>query len=144
MAAGGRWRCGWLVYARLLGLPLPALPYAAATPPVPVLPPQGYCLYRLPVAAAAMRAARAAGARVSIDLASFEVVERCWTALDSLLQVRCCGAGQPAAGALLRRSLRRGAWAGCAPAWRAQRVRSSRQPMLQQAARDSQQVAGQS
>lgn len=53
---------------------------------------EGYCLYRLPVAAAAMRAAHAAGARVSLDLASFEVVQNCWAALDSLLQV-CRGAG---------------------------------------------------
>ncbi|PRW45269.1 sugar kinase [Chlorella sorokiniana] len=49
---------------------------------------EGYCLYRLPVAAAAMRAAHAAGARVSLDLASFEVVQSCWAALDSLLQER--------------------------------------------------------
>ena len=48
---------------------------------------EGYSLYRLPVAAAAMRAAHAAGARVSLDLASFEVVQTCWAALDSLLQV---------------------------------------------------------
>ncbi|KAI7846386.1 hypothetical protein COHA_000097 [Chlorella ohadii] len=49
---------------------------------------EGYSLYRLPVAAAAMRAAHAAGARVSLDLASFEVVQNCWAALDSLLQER--------------------------------------------------------
>lgn len=53
---------------------------------------EGYSLYRLPVAAAAMRAAHAAGARVSLDLASFEVVQNCWAALDSLLQVRLGGA----------------------------------------------------
>ena len=52
---------------------------------------EGYSLYRLPVAAAAMRAAHAAGARVSLDLASFEVVQSCWAALDSLLQVRLAG-----------------------------------------------------
>lgn len=52
---------------------------------------EGYSLYRLPVAAAAMRAAHAAGARVSLDLASFEVVQNCWAALDSLLQVRVGG-----------------------------------------------------
>lgn len=52
---------------------------------------EGYCLYRQPVAAAAMRAAKAAGASVCIDLASFEVVQNCWAALDSLLQVRAAG-----------------------------------------------------
>ncbi|KAI3426463.1 hypothetical protein D9Q98_008830 [Chlorella vulgaris] len=49
---------------------------------------EGYCLYRVHVAAAAMRAARARGARVSLDLASFEVVANCWAALCSLLQER--------------------------------------------------------
>jgi sugar/nucleoside kinase (ribokinase family) len=53
---------------------------------------EGYSLYRPKVAAAAMRAARAAGARVSLDLASFEVVKNCWAQLDSLLQVRCAAA----------------------------------------------------
>lgn len=58
---------------------------------------EGYSLYRPEVAAAAMRAARAAGARVSLDLASFEVVKNCWAQLDSLLQVRCGAADAPAA-----------------------------------------------
>ena len=35
---------------------------------------EGYCLYRPQVAVAAMRAARAVGGKVSLDLASFEVV----------------------------------------------------------------------
>ena len=46
---------------------------------------EGYCLYRSRVAAAAMRAAAAAGAAVSLDLASFEVVARCWRQLDEEL-----------------------------------------------------------
>ncbi|KAL4853031.1 putative sugar kinase [Chlorella vulgaris] len=49
---------------------------------------EGYCLYRVHVAAAAMRAARARGAKLSLDLASFEVVANCWAALCSLLQER--------------------------------------------------------
>jgi sugar/nucleoside kinase (ribokinase family) len=49
---------------------------------------EGYCLYRSAVAAAAMRAARARCARVSLDLASFEVVARCWRQLGDLLAER--------------------------------------------------------
>ncbi|KAL4448150.1 hypothetical protein ABPG75_005369 [Micractinium tetrahymenae] len=59
-----------------------------ASAPWALLHCEGYCLYRAEVAAAAMRAARAAGARVSIDLASFEVICKCWGRLDHLLQDR--------------------------------------------------------
>lgn len=47
---------------------------------------EGYTLYRPAVAEAAMRAARAAGGRVSLDLASFEVVRSCFGALLGLLR----------------------------------------------------------
>ena len=46
---------------------------ASGQPPIALLHCEGYCLYRVAMAAAAMRAARARGARVSLDLASFEV-----------------------------------------------------------------------
>ncbi|EFN56268.1 hypothetical protein CHLNCDRAFT_57678 [Chlorella variabilis] len=61
---------------------------ASGQPPIALLHCEGYCLYRVAMAAAAMRAARARGARVSLDLASFEVVANCWTQLGSLLQER--------------------------------------------------------
>ena len=56
-------------------------------PRLALLHAEGYCLYRVAVAAAAMRAAHARGAQVSLDLASFEVVASCWSQLGSLLQV---------------------------------------------------------
>lgn len=49
---------------------------------------EGYALYRPAALQAAMRGARAAGARVSLDLASFEVVERCWEGLSAVLEAR--------------------------------------------------------
>ena len=60
---------------------------ADAPSPWALLHCEGYCLYCAAVAASAMRAAHAAGALVSIDLASFEVVANCWQHLDALLQV---------------------------------------------------------
>lgn len=64
----------------------------AGTPPTPpavaLLHCEGYSLYRPAVAATAMRAVRAAGGRVSLDLASFEALHRCWGALESLLGER--------------------------------------------------------
>ena len=66
----------------------PGAEACAPAGPLALLHCEGYCLYRAGVAAAAMHAAHAAGARVSIDLASFEVVQSCWAALDGLLQVR--------------------------------------------------------
>lgn len=79
-------------------MPAPGASGAAPAGPLALLHCEGYCLYRAPVAAAAMRAARAAGARISIDLASFEVVQRCWAALEGLLQVggRSCWYAVPA------------------------------------------------
>ncbi|GAB4817507.1 hypothetical protein N2152v2_004553 [Parachlorella kessleri] len=47
---------------------------------------EGYCLYRPQVAVAAMRAARAAGGKVSLDLASFEVVRGCLGVLMDILR----------------------------------------------------------
>lgn len=38
---------------------------------------EGYCLYRAQLAREAMAAAKAAGALVSLDLASFECVQNC-------------------------------------------------------------------
>lgn len=67
---------------------------AAARGPWGLLHCEGYCLYRAEVAGAAMRAARAAGARVSLDLASFEVIHKCWARLDQLLQVRRGSSGR--------------------------------------------------
>ncbi|PSC70913.1 carbohydrate kinase [Micractinium conductrix] len=61
---------------------------ADAPGPWALLHCEGYCLYCAAVAASAMRAAHAAGALVSIDLASFEVVANCWQHLDALLQER--------------------------------------------------------
>ncbi|KAK9829366.1 hypothetical protein WJX72_005432 [[Myrmecia] bisecta] len=46
---------------------------------------EGYTLYRPQLAAEAMRRARQAGAQVSMDLASFEVIRNCTSALQSLL-----------------------------------------------------------
>jgi sugar/nucleoside kinase (ribokinase family) len=46
---------------------------------------EGYCLYRPAFAAGAMRAARAAGAKVSLDLASFEVVRARFAELSAIL-----------------------------------------------------------
>jgi sugar/nucleoside kinase (ribokinase family) len=43
-------------------------------------------LYRPAVTQEAMRRARAAGSRTSLDLASFEVVDRCWAVLTGLLE----------------------------------------------------------
>jgi sugar/nucleoside kinase (ribokinase family) len=63
---------------------------SSAGAPLALLHCEGYCLYRSAVAAAAMRAARARAARVSLDLASFEVVGRCWAQLNDLLQVGSC------------------------------------------------------
>ncbi|KAL4449369.1 hypothetical protein ABPG77_007013 [Micractinium sp. CCAP 211/92] len=59
---------------------------SSAPGPWALLHCEGYCLYRAEVAAAAMRVARAVGARVSLDLASFEVIFSCWARLDELLQ----------------------------------------------------------
>ena len=46
---------------------------------------EGYTLYRPELAEAAMRAAKARGALVSLDLASFEVVRNCRDALRRIL-----------------------------------------------------------
>lgn len=47
---------------------------------------EGYCLYRASLAKAAMHSVRRAGAvKVSLDLASFEVVRNCWSVLNSIL-----------------------------------------------------------
>lgn len=47
---------------------------------------EGYCLWRPQLALGAMRAAREAGAQVSLDLASFEVVQSCQDTLLKLLR----------------------------------------------------------
>lgn len=47
---------------------------------------EGYSLYRPGVAVGAMRTVRTAGGRVSLDLASFEVVRNCWKALKDILE----------------------------------------------------------
>jgi sugar/nucleoside kinase (ribokinase family) len=47
---------------------------------------EGYCLYRPQLAREAMAAAKAAGALVSLDLASFECVQSCGAALLGLLR----------------------------------------------------------
>lgn len=47
---------------------------------------EGYCLYRPDLARVVMRRARAVGATVSLDLASFEVVSNCLGALTSILE----------------------------------------------------------
>lgn len=46
---------------------------------------EGYSLYKPAVTLESMRAARAAGAVISLDLASFEVVRGCWEALKAIL-----------------------------------------------------------
>lgn len=46
---------------------------------------EGYCLYRPQLTQAAMEVARKAGALVSLDLASFELVRNCRSALQRLL-----------------------------------------------------------
>ena len=69
-------------------LPAAAAAAALAAGRPALLHAEGYCLYRPGVAAAAMRAARGAGAAVSLDLASFEVVRGCWGALEALLDQR--------------------------------------------------------
>eukprot|EP00884_Botryococcus_braunii_P009420 jgi/Botrbrau1/1847/Bobra.146_1s0041.1 len=47
---------------------------------------EGYILYKPKLAVAALRCARDAGALVSMDLASFELVCNCWSLLAELLQ----------------------------------------------------------
>lgn len=47
---------------------------------------EGYCLYRADLARAVMRRARELGAKVSLDLASFEVVSNCVASLTSILE----------------------------------------------------------
>ncbi|KAH7623985.1 putative sugar kinase [Nannochloris sp. 'desiccata'] len=42
---------------------------------------EGYSLYKIDVAEATMRSAREAGSKISLDLASFEIVNNCWEAL---------------------------------------------------------------
>lgn len=71
---------------------------------------EGYCLYRPAVTAAAMRAAHAAGARVSLDLASFEVIANCWGRLDSLLQVRPAALEQGRGAGQWGRAVGQGGW----------------------------------
>jgi sugar/nucleoside kinase (ribokinase family) len=46
---------------------------------------EGYALFNPPVVAAAVAGAKAAGAALALDLASFEVVQACRSQLDSLL-----------------------------------------------------------
>ena len=46
---------------------------------------EGYSLYKPSITLESMRAARKAGAVISLDLASFEVVRGCWDALRSIL-----------------------------------------------------------
>ena len=58
----------------------------AAAPGLRLAHFEGYCLYRARLAEAAMRAARTAGAQISLDLASFEIVRGCWDALEAILR----------------------------------------------------------
>lgn len=75
------------------------------TAPAPaLLHCEGYCLYRPELARGAMAAAKRGGARVSLDLASFEVVRSCWPALHALLRdglVDVVFANEEEAGALV-------------------------------------------
>ncbi|DBA91709.1 TPA: hypothetical protein ACH3X1_003306 [Trebouxia sp. C0004] len=47
---------------------------------------EGYCLYKPELTRGAMQAAKAAGAEVCLDTASFEVVRNCWQTLLNLLE----------------------------------------------------------
>jgi sugar/nucleoside kinase (ribokinase family) len=46
---------------------------------------EGYSLYKIDVAEATMRSARASGCKISLDLASFEIVKSCFEALTAKL-----------------------------------------------------------
>lgn len=76
-------------------------------PPAPqpsLLHCEGYCLYRPELARGAMEVAKRAGAVVSLDLASLEVVRSCWPALEALLGaglIDVVFANEEEAGALL-------------------------------------------
>jgi sugar/nucleoside kinase (ribokinase family) len=64
---------------------------------------EGYSLYKIGVAEATMRSARAAGSKISLDLASFEIVKSCWEALmsnllkENLIDVLFCNEDEAAA-----------------------------------------------